>query len=160
MKVVPYPVKTNKEALVYEFISKGLKGEIVKIVRFEETESLPKKMYNISLVDYDPVTNEYNSENFTGNGDAKKVITTAGKIIMDFLNHFPNYSVYIEGNLKKKTIAYGVAINLFIDSIENNEYEVKGVEGDTNLAIIEVFYDRMRMDYSAYIIRKTIKQKN
>jgi len=76
------------------------------------------------------------------------------------LNHFPVYSVYIEGNKKKKTIAYGIAINLFIDGIENNEYEVKGVEGDTNIAIIEVEYDKKRNDYSAYIIRKTIKRKN
>ena len=49
-----YEVKIGETALIYNFISEGSKGKIIKIISFQETNI--NNFYNLGLVDENPIT--------------------------------------------------------------------------------------------------------
>jgi len=63
-----YLYKTEAKFTIYEFVSEGPKGRIIKMVEYIETAT--KNVYNLGFGDYDEKTNSINDLFVTNNGDS------------------------------------------------------------------------------------------
>ena len=103
-----YTVKAKSSHLTYEFISEGPAGKILKRVQFSlYDENL--NVYNLALGDVQ-ADDELNDAITTNNADVLKVLTTVAYCVHDFLDHYPDYSVFAAGNTLSRTRLYRIAI--------------------------------------------------
>jgi hypothetical protein len=141
-----YLYKTEGEFTIYEFISKGPKGRIRKMVEYTETAT--KDVYNLAFGDYDETTNSINDLSVTNNGDSLKVLATVASTIYAFFDKYPNAYVVATGSTTVRTRLYRMGIT-------NNLAEIKEdfvVYGLTENATWEEFV--IGEDYEAFLITK------
>lgn len=65
-----YEVAISSNHTVYKFVSQGAKGNIDKVVRYDETNL--KDFYNLGFGDLSPETGEVDDIVVTDNGDGQK----------------------------------------------------------------------------------------
>ena len=149
MKEESYDTVSGSDYFSYWFVSNG-KKLIIKVVQFQPSEM---NLYNLSLGDYDPISAKIDYKAESKNGDVEKIFATVAKIIIDFTNQYPNYSVLIQGVKDYKTKSYAIVINKFLEELEV-DFEITGVERRPfNNGTEEVPYQKGRK-YDAFIIRK------
>lgn len=107
---------------IYYFESKGVNGNIIKAVIFNEYE---KNIYNMALLDYNIETNQFSDMSSSNNGDMPKVLATVTAIVHDFLQKNINMTVYFEGNTSAKTKLYNRIIKNNYDFLIEF-YEIRG----------------------------------
>ena len=73
MNLPKYDVVSNTSH-TYEFISEGKNGKIYKSVSFQETNI--EGVYNLGLVDKNPITGQVDDKVVSNNGDRDKVLST------------------------------------------------------------------------------------
>ena len=110
-----YEVKIGETALIYNFISEGSKGKIIKIISFQETNI--NNFYNLGLVDENPITGELDDQVVSNNGDTEKVLNTVVSVIYDFTELFPNVRIYAEGSTPSRTRLYQMKIVKYFDIV-------------------------------------------
>ena len=74
MKLDKYELKSGEELEVFEFVSVGPKGRIIKIIQYSPTNY--KDLYNLGFGDKNAETNEIEDEVISNNGDGEKVLAT------------------------------------------------------------------------------------
>ncbi len=67
MKVDKYFLRAESNFTIFEFISEGTRGNIRKLIQFQETNE--KNLYNIAFGDKDEDTGEINDLAVSNNGD-------------------------------------------------------------------------------------------
>jgi hypothetical protein len=140
-----YNFRLDNSLTRYFFISKGTKGEIDKVVDFQEVSD---NIYNLALGDYDFVTGLIDDSNVSDNGDMVKIFATVGQIVMDFLVKFPTKLIYIEANSLIKRKLYNRIIRNNINEIAQ-KLNVFGVLADDSIELFE-----NTGDYKALILQK------
>lgn len=100
-------VSTN--ATVFEFTSKGPKGEIKKIIQF--TETARNNIFNLSFGNIqedgsldDSTTND--------NKDRDKILATVAAAVYDFTKNYPKAYVFFTGSSHERTRLYRMAITI------------------------------------------------
>jgi hypothetical protein len=79
----------------FKFISKGPKGNIVKVIAFQK---LPvANLYNLSLFDI-MSDGQLSDTNFSNNNDLRKILATTIQILMDYTEIFPERSIFFQGS--------------------------------------------------------------
>lgn len=140
-----YAVKAKSSHLTYEFISEGPAGKILKRVQFSLYEE-NLKVYNLALGDVQ-ADDELDDSITTNNADILKVLTTVAYCVHDFLEYYPDYSVFAIGNTTSRTRLYRMAItnnlkffpsNFYLFGLKNNHW----------------FPFENEMDYEAFLITK------
>jgi uncharacterized protein DUF6934 len=81
----------------YEFYSEGPKGQIKKIVTFSRIQDDPA-IYNLTLVDVNPVSGLTSDLAVSDNGDRNIVLATVAYTVKDFSAHYGNHYVYAKGS--------------------------------------------------------------
>ncbi|TAE18172.1 MAG: hypothetical protein EAZ95_05065 [Bacteroidetes bacterium] len=108
----------------YHFTSIGENGKsIEKVVAFQQMNML---LYNLALADYDVENDDYDDNANSNNYDMSKVFATIFRIVRDFLEEYPHYHIYIEGNSPIKKRLYQRIIKGNLISLQNN-YSILGV---------------------------------
>jgi len=102
--------------MTFEFISKGTKGEIQKIIQFQKTEIY--ELYNLAFGDKNITTGEINDEIISNNGDLKQILATVISSLNIFTDRYPNYWVYITGSTESRTRLYQIGISIYLYEIE------------------------------------------
>lgn len=74
MKIDKYPVIVGETAMVFEFVSTGIRGSVPKLVVYSETHL--HDFYNLGFGDKDEETGNIDDEVITNNGDSEKVLAT------------------------------------------------------------------------------------
>lgn len=127
----------------YEFVSKSLEREINKAVVFSEREN---GVYNMALVDVLD-DGSFSDTVVSNNGDFRAVMATVYKILVDFLNTYPNNVVLFYGNDEKRHRLYRIILSREIVQLREN-LQIYGLNG----GLIDEFYPNV--DYEYYFITK------
>ncbi|MCW3110004.1 MAG: hypothetical protein JWQ09_4510 [Segetibacter sp.] len=127
MKVGKYPIIIGETAMVYEFISEGIRGRINKLVIYSETHL--HNFYNLGFGDKDEETGNIDDEVVTNNGDSEKVLATVASTLYIFTEKFPEAMIFATGSTKARTRLYRIGISNNIEEIEI-DFEVFGLVGE------------------------------
>jgi hypothetical protein len=145
MRDQQYELETAESFMSYEFISKGPKGDIVKLVKY--TEINDKGFYNLGFGDKIKNEDDYNDTVISDNQDSVRVLATVAATIYLFTTNFPDANIYAEGSNAARTRLYRIGISNNLDEIEQ-DYLVLGYCKDK----WELF--KTNRDYSAFLIRR------
>jgi hypothetical protein len=99
---------------VFEFLSVGKRGVLLKRVIFEPTAN--KGIYNLAMGDVD-IDGELNTSFISNNGDIYKVFTTIADIVEAYLRKYPDRLIYFHGNTAQKNRLYRIAIGNNLHSL-------------------------------------------
>jgi hypothetical protein len=146
MNLEKYEIESEIGSTYFEFVSKGIQGNIVKVVKyvklFEDSD-----LYNLGFGDKNALTGELDDKVISNNGDADKVLATVALTLIEFFEEFPNAIVYTTGSSPSRTRLYQINIAKYLESIQE-EFEVYG-ELEANL---ERF--RKRVNYTGFYVLK------
>lgn len=120
-------IEVTDDFNVFDFISTGRNGDILKRVAFTKTEQ--DKVYNLALGDVDD-DNEINDYSVTDNGDRNKVLATVASVVEAYTKKFPERWIIFRGSTAERTRLYRIAVGLHLDEL-SQLYEIMGyLDGD------------------------------
>jgi hypothetical protein len=108
MQLEKYASLSDEDHKTYEFLSSGPKGAIKKIVIFYE---IHPDIYNLGFGDWDEETKQLRDDTRSNNSDRDKILATVAHIVIDFMQHHPEATLYAEGSTKARTRLYQMGIN-------------------------------------------------
>jgi hypothetical protein len=102
-------VDISSDALVFEFISKGPKGDIKKLIQFSETTA--KNIFNLSFgnLNSDGTIDDVTTND---NKDRDKILATVASTVYNFTDRFPERYVFFTGSSKERTRLYRMALTI------------------------------------------------
>ncbi|WP_439557317.1 DUF6934 family protein [Dyadobacter sp.] len=109
MKHAKYSYQSEQLFSIYKFKSEGLKGSILKVVKYTQTE-IPS-IYNLAFGDFDPVSNDLDDLARSDNGDSKKVLITVASTLYSFFTQYPTAAVLATGSTSSRTRLYQIVIS-------------------------------------------------
>lgn len=123
MKLDRYEFKAGDKFESFEFLSKGPKGKIRKLILF--TLVRHPHYYNLAFGDVDPFTGSIDDYSVTDNGDTEKVLATVVASIYAFCDKRPDAWIYATGSTSARTRLYRAGINKYFD-IVSGDFEIYG----------------------------------
>ena len=150
MNLERYALEADPGFTIFEFVSVGCKGEIVKVIQFQQTE-IPD-LYNLAFGDKKSGTGEFDDRVVTDNGDSKKVLATVVDALYAFIERYPDKWVYATGSTTARTRLYQMGINKYLDMAES-DFDIIGECQGT--------WERYRGNtkYEAFAVRLRHKQQ-
>ena len=88
MQIEKYPIKSENNFFLFEFISEGPKGLIQKVIQFEQT--IEPNLFNLAFGDVNVQTNELDDLVISNNGDSEKVLATVVAALYAFFDKYPD----------------------------------------------------------------------
>jgi|SRR5579859_2306244 len=137
-------IEVTDDFAIFDFISTGKNGYILKRVAFIQTEQ--ENVYNLALGDVDE-DNEINDHTVTDNGDRNKVLATVASIVEAYTRRFPDRWIIFRGSTAERTRLYRMAVGLHLDEL-SNRYEIWGYLDE------EIFPFVKNMKISAFLIKR------
>ena len=138
-----YLADSNESHTLFEFTSKGVKGNIKKIVTYQHWGG---NVYNLAFGDYDNKIGWLNDTSRSNNGDADKVLATVAYTVIIFLQHYPDAKISIQGSTVARTRLYQMQLVLQIKEISSQYIVEAHINGDW-----EIF--RKGKNYDGFSIR-------
>lgn len=123
MNLDRYPVVWVIPNRHYEFFSVGPKGDIRKVVKFQEIDF--GGLYNVSFGDWDEEIQDTDTAVRSMNNDRDKILATIAWIVRTFMKNNPNATIYAEGQIPAKTRLYQMAVSKHLREI-TEKYIVEG----------------------------------
>jgi hypothetical protein len=117
---------------IFDFVSCGRNGNILKRVAFTQTED--KGVYNLAFGDVDK-DNEIDDLAITGNGDRNKVIATGIFIAGVYMRRFPKRWIFFRGSTVERTRLYRMVISLHFEEL-SALYEIWGYAEDERVLFV------------------------
>ena len=127
MQLERYEIKSGAELEVFEFVSIGIKGRIIKLVQYTETNY--KGRYNLGFGDKNIETNEIDDEVISNNGDSEKVLATVVATLYAFTDKHPDAMIYATGSSKSRTRLYQMGISKYLKDVLSNDVEITSAFG-------------------------------
>jgi len=149
MNINKYPVTVGATSMVYEFVSEGSKGKILKLVIYSETHL--HNFYNLGFGDKDEVTGKINDSVVTNNGDSEKVLATVASTLYEFTNRFPEAMIFATGSTKARTRLYRIGITNNIDLIKP-DFEIFGLTNEKEWIPFET-----KKEFEAFLVKRKNK---
>ena len=118
-----YELKSGKNLTTFEFLSRGKKGDIVKIIQFQQMNL--KNVYNLALGDKNEDTDTIDDQVITDNGDTEKVLATAVSAIYAFTDRYPESWIYATGSNAARTRLYRMGINKYFKLVKA-DFDIMG----------------------------------
>ena len=120
MKVEKYHLKSDSKFVHFEFISEGPKGNIRKLIEFQETNV--SKVFNLAFGDLNENSGNSDDLSISNNGDTEKVLATVVSAVYAFFDKYPSVYVYATGSTKARTRLYRMGITKFYEEMKNDFY--------------------------------------
>ena len=108
-----YPFYQAEDNSLYFFISKGIHGDIQKVVSINKipngSDYPSESAYNLGFGDVVAVYGGWSLDDSprSGNGDMPKVIATVARIAIEFLREHPESLLSLEGYMDEKSTMQG-----------------------------------------------------
>ncbi len=148
MQIERYELKTGRNLTIFEFISQGSKGEIVKLIQFVPTNY--KNLYNLAFGDSDPTTGKINDIVVSNNGDTELVLATVVSAVYLFTDRYPEAWVHATGSTMARTRLYRMGITKYLlEAIV--DFDIYGQIDDD----WEIF--RKGVSYDAFVVKKKLR---
>lgn len=126
MNLEKYTVVSDNDHFVYEFLSEGTKGNIKKLVLFQETSN---NVFNLFFGDWDEFEEKIIDDIRSNNNDRDKVLATVASTVIEFIKYYPDALILARGSTASRTRLYQMGILANFDEI-NTLFEIEGyVEG-------------------------------
>lgn len=124
MDIECYEIENSVGSKYFEFISSGINGNIVKVVKYIP---LPNQegIFNLGFGDKNIESGELDDLVVSNNGDTEKVLATVALTVYEFFKEHPLATVYLKGSTQSRTRLYQISISKFIEQI-SNEFDVYG----------------------------------
>lgn len=123
MNLTTYDFFINDENSFW-FKSDGKAGSIIKAVLFQE---LPEEnRFNLAMGDFEGGSG-INFSNLSNNRDTRKVFSTVGSIVLEYLTVFPTREIFIAGNTQKKRDLYSFMVSAYIEEISQT-FDIFGAD--------------------------------
>jgi hypothetical protein len=152
MNYSKYNLEVSSDYEIFEFVSKGVKGEKKKIVQFSATAAT--NLYNLGFGDkLSDGTLDDNS--ISNNGDMEMVLATVAATVYEYTSKYPERSVIFAGSSESRTRLYRMAVFKNFEEL-SMDFVIFGVIklANGNLAKVSFIPD---INYVAFIVsRKTI----
>jgi hypothetical protein len=147
MKLDKYELKSGEQLEVFEFVSVGPNGRIIKLVQYAPTNY--KDLYNLGFGDKNSVTGEIDDFVISNNGDSEKVLATVVATLYAFTDKHRGAMVYATGSTKSRTRLYRMGITKYLDEIQQ-DFEIYGE--------IEDGWEEFKKDteYEAFFVKRKI----
>ena len=100
MNYEPYTLHITEYDRCYSFQSTGKNGTVDKVIYFSPNE---EGMFNLGLVDVDPITGEESDKSVTDNGDLPQVMATVVTAMLLFLKSYPDQAVQFKGSTELRS---------------------------------------------------------
>jgi hypothetical protein len=128
MKLDKYDYATGVGFMSFEFVSKGPKGEIVKLVQYTKIDE--RGVYNLGFGDKNKLTGEVDDTIVSNNNDSQKVLATVANTVFQFSEHYPDSWIYLKGSSLGRTRLYRMAIAIYFDELSEifNFYGLIGTD--------------------------------
>jgi hypothetical protein len=149
MNIDKYPVIVGETYMVFEFVSEGTKGSILKLIIYSETHL--HNFYNLGFGDKDEATGQIDDEVVTNNGDSEKVLATVASSLYTFTDKFPDAMVFATGSTKARTRLYRIGISNNIKEIME-DFEVFGLVGEGEWQSFQ-----KEVDFGAFLVKRKKK---
>ena len=140
-----YELSAGNNLTTFEFLSEGSKGQIIKIIQFQEMNI--KNIYNLAFGDKNLNSGKIDDKIVTDNGDSEKVLATVVSAIYAFADRYPDSWIYATGSSTSRTRLYRMGINKYY-GIVIEDFEIMG-EYRNEWEIYE-----FGKDYQAFAVHK------
>ena len=140
-----YELSAGNNLTTFEFLSEGRKGQIIKIIQFQEMNI--KNIYNLAFGDKNLNSGKIDDKIVTDNGDSEKVLATVVSAIYAFADRYPDSWIYATGSSTSRTRLYRMGINKYY-RIVIEDFEIMG-EYRNEWEIYE-----FGKDYQAFAVHK------
>lgn len=107
-------IKATDDYSIFDFVSIGRKGNILKRIEFTPTE-MPG-FFNLAFGDINE-NGEIDDYSISDNGDRNKVLATVAYVVEIYLNKYPDRWVYFRGSTLERTRLYRMAIGLNLEEL-------------------------------------------
>ncbi|MBK8622438.1 MAG: hypothetical protein IPN79_11920 [Saprospiraceae bacterium] len=101
MNLDRYQLETDDNSEIFEFISIGPKGRILKRIKYTQTED--PRIWNLSMGDVIKETDEVDYYSKSNNDDTEKVLATVAATVFGFFKKHPDAIVYATGSTGTRT---------------------------------------------------------
>lgn len=145
MKYPKYDYTTEDQLLLYEFVSEGPKGKVMKMVEYSKTSV--EGVYNLAFGDLDQATGQIDDKTITNNGDSLIVLATVASTIYSFTSKYPDIWVFATGSTSVRTRLYRMGLTNNLAEI-STDFLVYGLKND----IWEEFL--IGEDYEAFMVKR------
>jgi len=143
-----YETRRSDNALTFEFVSQGIKGDIEKLVVYSKIDLAG--MFNLGFGDKIGLIGDFDDQAVTNNGDSLKVMATVAATLYPFTDRFPDAKVYVKGSTKARTRLYRMGISDNLEII-NFDFHIYGLR--------DGYWEKFTLgiDYEAFLVarRKT-----
>lgn len=145
MKLDKYELRSGEELEVFDFVSIGAQGKIVKLVQYTPTNY--KDLYNLGFGDKNARTGEIDDNVISNNGDSEKVLATVVATLYAFTDKHPDVMVYATGSTESRTRLYRMGITKYLSEADQ-DFEIFGE--------LENEWDEFKrdIDYSGFLVKR------
>ena len=123
MNIEKYELKSGEQLELFEFVSVGPKGRIIKLVQYSPTNY--KDLFNLGFGDKNIETGEIDDSAISNNGDSEKVLATVVATLYAFTDKHRDALVYVTGSTKSRTRLYRMGVTKYFDEAIN-DFEIFG----------------------------------
>ena len=100
MNYEPYTLHVTEHDRCFSFQSIGRNGTVDKVIYFSPNG---EDMFNLGLVDVDPITGKKSDKSVTNNGDLPEVMATVVTAMLLFLESYPDQAVQFKGSTELRS---------------------------------------------------------
>ncbi len=148
MNLDRYELKVGDNFITFEFVSKGPKGTIIKVVQFQQIDET--EVYNLAFGDFNPLTGTPDDMIITDNGDSEKILATVVVAIYMFTEQYPYAWIYAIRSTAARTRLYRMGINKYFD-MANQDFDILGEQQN------ELKWYEKGEDYQAFAVHRKTK---
>lgn len=145
MKLGRYELKVGDNFITFEFVSEGPKGEVAKVVQFQQIDETT--VYNLAFGDFNSLTGELDDKIVTDNGDSEKVLATVVAAIYLFTEQYPGAWIFATGSTPARTRLFRMGINKYFD-IANKDFYILGEQQE------KFNWYQKGEDYQAFVVHR------
>ena len=107
MNLDKYPIISDNEHLAYEFLSEGANGTVKKVVFVQE---IGDNFFNPAFGDWDQTKQKIDDKARSNNNDRDKVLATVASTVIDFINYYPQATIFARGSTPGRTRLYQIGL--------------------------------------------------
>lgn len=113
MNYQKYEISQNEDSTIFEFVSIGANGSIIKAIKFTKTNN--QFIYNLGFGNkiQSSETNKFRIDDLaiSNNGDRDVILATIANAVFVFTRKYPEMYVYFKGTSSSRTRLYRMVIS-------------------------------------------------